>query len=391
MVDWAITFEVAFTTDPGAEPGGGAWTDLSSRLDADEPVDISLGSGRLSGGSEGSASLLLDNADRNIDPTNSAATYAPNLVPMRHARIRLTWDPGGAATVYPLFRGFVDAWHPTWSNFISQVSVRLVDGFAWLGLQDGDLDRPREMSHVRAEAILDAAGWSATLRDIDDGVVELEPLVLTSGNYLQAFRDVVEAEGGEGYCAPDGKITFRSRHHRFGATPDVTFGEGGVPFPEKTAQPAMDAHGITNTARLELDDGTVYEYVDTASVDDYGPRSVTVRDLPLREAWAVATAQWEVYRWGEPRLWVDGLVVQSTEDNFEDVLGLRVGHLAEIAHTPPAGAAVAVEKSIELVRYSFGATEGFAAFDLSPYFGGDGWLAWEDPAWEWDTNGLWAP
>ncbi len=385
MTTWSIIFDVAFDIDPAAEPGGGDWTDLSARAIDESPVDVTLGSGRLTGRSPGSASIVLDNTDRLIDPTNTAATL--NLVPWRHARLRAVID----AVTYPLFRGFVDAWPPTWSAFDSLVSVRLVDGFAWLASQDADIDLPKQMSHERITALLDLAGWPAGLRDIATGAIELEPIEQSSANLYRSLIDAADAEDGELYCAPDGKITFRSRHARFSATPDITFGESGVAFSSASPVP-WDTTKITNTARIELADGRVFEAIDDASVTAYGTRVLPTRDLALRAAEAEALAQWGVVRFAEPRLWVDRLVVESSEDGaLLEVIERRVGDLAAIDHDPPAGADVDVQLNVERVNHSIGSVLWVTTFDLSPYFGEGPWFTWDDPALGWDSGAKWAP
>lgn len=381
---WSILFDVAFNVDPEDEPTGGDWTDLSSRATSKQPVEVQLGTGRLSGRSPGSASLILDNTDRAIDPTNTSATY--NLVPFRHARLRAVVD----ATTYPLFRGFVDAWPPAWSSFDSWVNVRLVDGFAWLALKDADLDLPVQMSHDRVTALLDLAGWPAALRDIGDGVVELEAYEQNSSNIYRTLIDTADAENGDLYVAPDGKITFRSRHNRFDATPDITFGESGVAF--SAASPAWDTTHLTNTARVELEDGRVFEAIDDASVTAYGTRVLPTRDLPLRAVEAYTLAQWDIVRWGEPHLWVDQLVIESSETGaLPAMIQRQVGDLAAIDHVPPAGAAVDVQLNIERVRHTIGDVLWTTTFDLSPYFGEGPWFTWDEPALGWDLDAKWAP
>lgn len=379
---WGVTFEVAFDTDPGTEPGPGDWTDVSDRLMS--TVNVSLGTGRLSGSAQGNATVVLDNLDRAIDPTNPSATY--NLVPMRHARMfAIVGD-----VVRPLFRGLVDAWPPHWSSFTSWVSVRLVDAFTWLALQDSDLDLPKQMSHERIDALLDLAGWPAELRDISDGVIELEAHEQASANLYRSLLDAADAEDGDLYISPDGKITFRNRHARFDRTETMTFGEGGIPF--EPVDPAWDTAWLTNIARVELEDGRIYEVVDDASVDAYGPRVMPTRDLPLREAEAVAIGQWEVYRFSQPRLWIDALTVHEAEQGaLEAVMPLRVGHLVTVSHDPPAGGSIEQLMSVERVTHTIGGREWAVTVDLAPDFGAGPWFTWDEPALGWDLDALWAP
>lgn len=384
MPAWSLSFDVAFDVDPGDEPAGGDWTDLSTRLRSQEPITVSSGAGRLADAAEGSVTLLLDNYDRLIDPTNPTAVL--NLVPMRHARLRATIG----ATTYPLARGFVDAWPPSWSSFDSFVRVRLVDGFAWLALQDADIDLPAQMTHERITALLDLAGWPAGLRDIGTGVVPLEAFEQASANILRSVQDVAAAEDGDLFVAPDGKITFRSRHDRFNATSQLTLGDGGVAFSAST--PVWDTYRLTNIARTELEDGTTYEVIDAVSVDDYGKRVTPIRDLALRKTEAEAIAQWEVERFKVPHLWVDALSVEDAETGaLEDVLPLVIGDLVTINHDAPAGGDVNVDLCVEKITHTISAVEWIWTADLSPHFGDGPWFTWDDAPLGWDLDAKWAP
>lgn len=370
MTDFTPKFEVAFDVDPADEPESGDWVDLSTRLRGS--ADWSLGTGRLTGGAEGECTVVLDNHDRELDPTNASATQT-NLVPLRHARLSVTVG----VTSYPLFRGFVDAWPPTMTGFDEWVTVKLVDGFAWCALQDADLDLPVQMSHERITALLDLAGWPAALRDIEDGVVELAAFEQSSGNLLRSLEDAADAEGGDVFVAPDGKITFRSRHARLNATPAITIGTGGTAF--ASATPAWDTAWLTNIARVELDDGRVFETIDDTSVAAYGPRVMPTRDLALRAAEAEAVGQWEVKRFAEPHLWLDRVVFESAEDGaLAAVLPRRVGHLVTATFTPQSGDAFSEVMAIERIGGSMSAAEMTLTLDLAPHFDGGPYLTLDD-------------
>lgn len=385
-VPWDVAAEVAFDVLPADEPGPGDWTALSTRLRATRPVRVSHGASRLAGGGEGTCQVQLNNRDRAIDPTNPAV--ALNVVPVRHARLQVTVDDD---ITYPLFRGLVDDWQPVWSQIDSEVSASLVDAQGWARLQQADLDLPRQMSHDRITALLDLAAWPAGLRDISPGVVEVEPLEQMGANLLQVLEDTTEAEGGDLYVAPDGKITFRSRHARLNLTPTVTFGDGGIIISGVEPVP-WDLARLTNVGRFDFDDGSVYEYVDAASRDDFGPRYTSIRDLPLRRAEAEALAQWDVVRFARPRLWIDALQCQGRLDGVLDqVLGLRIGHAVQVAHTPPAGAPIDEVLVVERITHTFTNVSWLTAVDLSPDFGAGPWLTWDDPDLGWDSDTRWAP
>lgn len=361
---WDLTFEVAFDTDPGDEPG--VWTDLSSRVR--EPVRA----GYARAGDARPATLTLNNRDRALDPTNGAAVH--NLVPWRHARLRVTYD----SVTYPLFRGFVEDWPPMWPEYNQGlVAVRLVDGFTWIALTETDVDLPKQTTSERINALLDIAGWPAGLRDIQAGVITVEPYEQNAVSVLRVLLDTADAEDGFLYCAPDGKITFRSRHHTFDATPTLTFGPGGLGVAAVT--PRFGAAEIVNIGRSELADGDVYEVIDDDSVDAYGPHPWTSRDLPLRPAEAEALPQWYVVRYKEPRLTLGGLQTHGhVEGALTEVLPARIGDVADFTHTPPGGGTVEMTGVIEEIDLTFAKGEISAGFRLTSYHGEGPWLTLDD-------------
>ncbi len=86
------------------------WVDFSSRLRS-----FSLNGGRDSELDEHettTAEYVLDDRDRELDPTNVSSTYAPDIVPNRMVRHTIT-DNG---VTYDVFKGFVDTWGPEWDE-----------------------------------------------------------------------------------------------------------------------------------------------------------------------------------------------------------------------------------------------------------------------------------
>jgi hypothetical protein len=379
---WTLNFEVAFDVDPGDVPGPSDWTDLSSRI---RGFTGSYGRSRLTSG-EGSATVLLGNQDGLLDPATS--TFY-NLVPMRHARATLTIG----VTTLPVFRGFVEGWSPVWPDPLAQadVEVRLVDAFAWLALQDADLDRPREMSDVRVGALLDASGWPSGLRDIQAGTVWADPYVQASGNLYRVLGDTADLEDGSLWVAPDGKVTFRNRHDRLDVASTVTLGVGGLAV--ASADPAYDSTWLTNIARVELADGDTFEAVDTASVAAYGPRVFPVRDLPLDATSSTALAQWVVLRFAEPVMWLDQADLPDRRDGtLATTVSTPVGTRVTFSRVTPGGATFSFTGHVERVSYRATAATWDTTWELSPYFGTGPWLRWDDETTGfWDEGNRWMP
>jgi hypothetical protein len=69
----------------------------------------------------GSATVELNNRERLYDPFYTSGTYYGKLVPRRQIYIEGTY--GG--TTYPIFRGFIDGWPPSWTDAGGDSTVTL--------------------------------------------------------------------------------------------------------------------------------------------------------------------------------------------------------------------------------------------------------------------------
>lgn len=364
-----LTFEVAFSAPPTAEPGPGDWTDLSADLAG--MVTVSAGSPQ-GGGWDSHADLQLDDRQRAYDPTGNSAT-AGKL--MAHAR--LTADGS------PVYRGLVDTWHPLWQAGSSKVSIRLIDGLAWIALQDTVVELPEETTGQRINRILDLAGWPAARRNIDEGLVTVAARELDGANLRRLVEDAADAEDGFLYVDPAGDVVFHDRHHRFASSPELTVASNGprdLTLADKL-EPKFDVEGLVTIARVEQSDGTTRTHADAAAVAAYGPRTLTVRDLDLvpSRPEGVALAEWAVHRYAEPIAWANPVHIDALE-NLPAVLTRRTGDLIRVRHTPPAGGpAYDVVGHLEQIVHTIAASAWRTSWSLSPYFGGGPWMALDDP------------
>lgn len=375
MVDWSFTFEVDFDTNPADTPS--AWVDLSDRVRPDVRVTYGTPVG-------GSCTIMLNNHDRALDPTNPAAVY--NLIPVRHARLTVTVG----ATTYPLWRGFVEEWPPLWPTYNQGlVAVTLVDATAWLALIDLDVDLPAQRTDERVAALLDLAGWPAALRDINPGVVNLDPYAQEGANALRVLLDTVDAEDSFLYVAPDGTVTFRSRHDYFDQTAALAVGGGQVPWTSVDVEHGGD--GIVTVARAEMADGTVHEWSDPVGVANFGQRFHTVRDLTLPWYEATGLASWVVERFGQQNLWLENLRLHGNP-HLADLLPLRPGHRVSFTHSaPPGGGTADYDGETVGLRHEISSGKWVTVLDLAPYFGDGPWFTWNDPAKGWNSGARWAP
>jgi hypothetical protein len=103
------------------------WTEITTSV---RSMSIDRGRSDDWGTFTGSANVVLNNRERLFDPFYTSGTYYGKLLPRRQIKIEATY--GG--TTYPVFRGFIDGWPPTWTaaGGDSTVTISCYDAMALL-------------------------------------------------------------------------------------------------------------------------------------------------------------------------------------------------------------------------------------------------------------------
>ena len=73
------------------------------------------------------ATYVLDNRDRELDPTNAASSFFPDVVPNRLIWHRIEIDSG----IYDVFKGYIEGWGPEWPEHgvgDHRANIRATDG-----------------------------------------------------------------------------------------------------------------------------------------------------------------------------------------------------------------------------------------------------------------------
>ena len=94
------------------------WTEVTSSV-----REMSIDRGRSDDWDtfNGSATVVLNNLTRLYDPFYTSGTYYGKLLPRRQIKIEATYS----AVTYPLFRGFIDGWPPSWTDAGKDSTVTL--------------------------------------------------------------------------------------------------------------------------------------------------------------------------------------------------------------------------------------------------------------------------
>jgi hypothetical protein len=199
--------------------------DVSSRvLDSVSSLTIRYGRDQaraLSPISPGESSFVLNNISKDYSPENTASPLTGLVVPARE--VKVTGTVGASTTT--MLRAQLDDFkvHPDLGE--RYVEVDCIDPLGTLrdiqvstGVYRGL--RPGEAINI----LLDAVGWSSTLRDIDVGATVMPYWWLDGDDADQALLDLVNSEGPPALVTVDtsGQIVFRGRHHRLQDTASTT-------------------------------------------------------------------------------------------------------------------------------------------------------------------------
>ena len=155
---------------------------------------------------------------------SSGALYG-NLLPSRTIQVQA----GNSGFAYTFPFTFIDT--PLWTGYIKSIKPVVAVGKAPKAIitalgSIGKLNQARanvaqataQRTDQLIDDILDAAGWAADDRDLDEGKTTITRYWSTGKQTLAALNEIAETEVGWIKETPDGKIAFENRHHRYDQT-----------------------------------------------------------------------------------------------------------------------------------------------------------------------------
>jgi hypothetical protein len=205
-----------------------------------------------------------------------------------------------------------------------------------------------ELTGARIARALDIARWPTPMRDLQAGD-STHSATTAAQNVLTQVRLAADSERGDVYVAPDGKITFRSRHHRYEAsrslTPQYVFGDGPTDINVAEIIESNDDQLLRNEAIIARAGGTAQYRVSDPSLDRYLVSTYQRSDLTVDSDWqAAAFAESIIYQFADaqgPR--VDSITLNP--DSYPGdalwpvVLGAQIGDRCTINLRHPQGGA----------------------------------------------------
>jgi len=280
----------------------------------------------------GEAIVQFLDFDGDWNPANTSGPYYGQIKPMRQVQIKTTYD----GTTYSLFSGYIISWDYEWADpsvDYAIVTLQCVDGTRLLSLANIDsipAAATNDLPGERINQILDAIGWPAGQRNIDDGdtLLENDPGGLRSA--LSAIQNCAFSDLGAFFIDHDGKATFYSRAtlSALAAGTPYYFDDTGTNIQYQAIDVAYDDTELANQVSLTRDSGTTQTVSDSASIDEYFLRSYAKSGLYIKDnATTLARATAILNYRKEVRMRVNSLTLDlsSDTDRVEPALALEVG------------------------------------------------------------------
>ncbi|GBD12540.1 hypothetical protein HRbin24_00548 [bacterium HR24] len=319
--------------------------------------------------SAGRLRATLLNDDGTYSPFNTASPLYGRMLPGRLVRLRAT-----APVAVTIWTGYLDTIEPgvRRAGEVPTAILTALGPFSRLAATDISLAPQQNVATGTAvNAVLDAVGWPATLRQVDPGKTVLTVWWPGKGaSALAALRKLEDQEMGFLYEGEDGSIVFEDRHHRLKAdhlTSQATFSDDpGAPLCYSSIQELDPLRDIYNSATLDV---VTYTQQPEAVLWQASAVPISVQPQASVELWATYQGEGFVAAWADPVLGSDIVVsgvpsgdITITTSKFADAMKIVVHNnntrqVASIDQARARGTAM-VPGDPTVVRHTDAASEG---------------------------------
>jgi hypothetical protein len=336
--------------------GGARFYDVTSRM-----LNVSTKRGKsqsLDRNNAGLGSLEVDNTDRVFDPLYDAGPYYTQLVPRKEIRI--------SANLRPVLRAFIDDFDIIYQpGERSRVRIDFSDAFSTLTNSElAEFTPTSQLSGARITAVLNRpeVSWPAELRSIDAGDTILLDTLITEGQSVLSYLQLVESsEFGNLFISKDGKLTFKERNSIPNA-PSVLFTDGETevgltPIIFSDVNITYGSENLYNRIVLSNSDAIPDEVIaeDAVSQLEYGIRTYTATgllvqsptDLQFLADFFLASFKQPQYRFDQVTVILDN----QTLEQQNIILDLEIGDIVKVKFTP-SGIPPAIEQNCRVIGIS---------------------------------------
>ena len=283
---------------------GFAFYDVTSRV---QSVGVRRGRSRqLDYFNAGTATVVFKNADRALDPLNTASGLYPAIGPRVVVRI--------TANEIPLFYGYVNDWDFEYD--IAGVDTALAscsDAFGILSNQVLAAFTPSaQLSGARVNTVLNRSEINYRGgRKISAGTSTMGAYAVSAGTTpLNYLRQVERSESGQLFVDADGEIVFRERAE-VPSNPVLHFADDGTGLPYLSLTNAFGDELLYNYVALTSPAGAQQIKSDATSITNYQISQLSYTDLLNSSTTEVANlAQVLLAQYKEPKVRFTGFSVQ---------------------------------------------------------------------------------
>jgi hypothetical protein len=269
----------------------------------------------------GTLSLRIVDQNGDFNPQNPSGPYYNLLTPMRKVQITATYG----ATTYPIFSGFITSYTTTTpknANDVVYTTIQAVDAFrlaqnAQIATVAGT--SAGQLSGARINALLDAIGWPASMRDVDAGLTTMQADPGTARTSLAAMQTVETSEYGALYVNAAGSFVFQDRNvtvSSIGAAATV-FNDNGTDIGYFNAVWRLDDTLVYNNASVTRTGGTAQIATNAASIAKYFDHSYNQQNLLMQtDAVALDYARAYIASRAETSIRCDAIQLDLYTDNY---------------------------------------------------------------------------
>lgn len=301
--------------------------------------------------SGGELVVSLNNRTRAFDPTYEAGPFYGNILPKRLVRY--------SANGVQQYQGVIDDWNLEYTPDGDAIASFICsDGFIYLNNQTlAAGTATSQLTGARINAILDDqyVQWPSTDRDIDSGTELLGADVITDGQNVLEYLQLVEtSELGIFFISKEGNATFKDKNHVPVTTDIVVLADDGTGIDYQNLLIAYGSEDLVNeVVATSVITETQTTVIDEDSQVEYGIFNATYDNLLLATDNQVAAfgttllAKYSqpIYRFTEVSVRLNDL---SIEDQNK-VLGLELGDFVQVIFTP-SNIPPAISKYAEVIR-----------------------------------------
>ena len=370
------TFTLGVSTLGGTDVLGGGAT-VWSAIPSTDIRSIAIRRGRTredQAVNPGVVSLVLENRTSNYDPDNTASSYYWNgytiLTSGLGVRISATW----ASTSYVIFRGYLEQIDID-ESLDPVATFQFTDALAWIGRRSVasiSSSYSGDTTATRLGRILDAIGWSSSLRSIA-GARTMQPTTL--GDTALALGDqVARCEFGRFYADRLGQITLLPYESLFTTPSRINFSDsrtsGTIEYDTIVTNPG--AKYLVNSVTVNQTTSLSQSYDDISSQARFGIYQKSYDTPLLDNSTAGALAAIIASRYSLPKNRVDRVefdAIGLDSSVWASLLQTDLGDNCTVQRTTVDSRTRIFTSLVESIQYDITPDNWRVGMDLSPAAG----------------------